>query len=744
MSNLPVLIIPGIMSSGLEVRQSGVGKHHIGERVWLNPVALGFGKLFSLGNSFHIKQSTVATKEIEPDKAKTEEEKEHELELECKSAWLQHISLCSDMCTEREGNEIRAIQGLDGVDFLTEIATINVGVSYVFGPIIRLLCGEGYVRGVSLDACPYDWRIPPSVLEERDCYFTNTMERIEKMYTDNYNSPVVLVCHSMGCKTGHYLLNFVLEKKGNVEGRQWIDQYVHTYMPLGAPHLGAPSLVGSAFTASLNPMLDPMLSLAERLVFARSLGSAGWLLPTTLPSVERNAPPTILCKREGRLTVEILTSLDEPLGDVNKLTANKFGSRKVKPFKIKIEYGDKNDTNRGKCKSGVAEEVGSGEEANNESSAQYFVVPSAKFVFPTPGTLSDSGALKPIRFTLRENGSIRAHDLEKAHGAVMGLRLLSREYYWRLLWNKTAQTAGQYKINLGMTMPIDNIDIVELVKCGDKGLTMTVPIIARVDLSLMGMVAKKKHRSINMKINVKWEPPPSNDGDDPSNPIAEMPVEALSSPTSIFSPIPEIKSTQKNDFANEYVPLSGQAILRAEGLGDTFVALTRDKYNREVDPVGPRDRSSAERPPVKRTFAIYGINLDTEVAKVCKRVSGYLEDDTPHEKQARPRFEIDDQTKLYEAASGGHKLEDGTLWEDYSTAQVDLLTGERIRRSGDGTVPYYSLQQAQLWAKELRDDPGAGDRVKIEEIEGAEHRAMLSDERFHKILVDYLTGKTVA
>jgi hypothetical protein len=33
---LPVVIIPGIMSSGLEVIKSSVNDKHIGERVWLN------------------------------------------------------------------------------------------------------------------------------------------------------------------------------------------------------------------------------------------------------------------------------------------------------------------------------------------------------------------------------------------------------------------------------------------------------------------------------------------------------------------------------------------------------------------------------------------------------------------------------------------------------------------------------------------------------------------------------------
>ena len=158
------------------------------------------------------------------------------------------------MCTKYEGNEIRTVPGLDEVGFLTDIVTIKVRTSYVFGLIIKLLC------------------------DETVGYFTKTMERIERMYVENDETPIILICHSMGCKTGHYLLNFVLEKLGAVHGREWINTHVHTYMPLGVPHLGAPSLVNAAFMGSLNPMADPMLSLEERLVSDWSIGSVAWLL----------------------------------------------------------------------------------------------------------------------------------------------------------------------------------------------------------------------------------------------------------------------------------------------------------------------------------------------------------------------------------------------------------------------------------------------------------------------------------
>jgi len=313
------------------------------------------------------------------------------------------------------------------------------------------------------------------------------------------------------------------------------------------------------------------------------------------------------------------------------------------------------------------------------------------------------------------------------------------------LWNMYAKKTGKYKIILGMSLPIDDIDVRELVQAGAKGLTINVPIVARVDMTLLGMEAKKNHRSIDMKVNIKWEPPPSNENDDLSNPIAMIP-----SRISLFAPIPDIRSTRVDDEKNDYVPLSGQAMLREEGLEDSLVALAREKYSPQLDRVGPRDRSSHERPPVKRIYAIYGINLDTAVSTICKRVPSYHEDETPEELLARPRFEVDSETCLggddIDQTSSGHKLEDGTLFEHSGTPQINLLTGERIHRSGDGSVPYYCLQQSQVWANELRTDPNAikrGDKIRIEELEGVEHRAMLSDERFHALLVDYLTGQTL-
>ena len=743
---LPLLIIPGIMSSGLEIRKSAVGDNHIGSRVWLNAIALGGGKI-------QVQNAGLFKDDSDSETSVSEEQKN----LECNSAWLQHMTLTTDLCTEREGNEIRPIPGLDGVDFLTDIAKINIGASYVFGPIIKLLTGIGYTKQLNLDACPYDWRIPPSVLERRDGYFTKTMEKIEKMYNQNKNKPVVLLCHSMGGKAGHYLLNFALEKLGDSAGREWIDKHVHTYMPLGAPHIGIPAIVATTFSGGLHPILDSMLSLPERLVFSRSLGSGVWLMPEILPCITRSALPAIFCKREGRLTVTILATNDNPLGDVRSLVSNKHGTRSVSNIKVKVTYGDKKtDETHSKVRSNEGIPV----VKEDEPDAQYFAFPCPKFIFPTPASLLDDGeiTLKPMRFSIFERGTIRAHEIEPQNKFIETMRFLDlRGNRARRLWNAFAKKSGMYKMNIGVSLPVKDIDVRELVAAGEQGLTIDVPIIARTDMTLHGMVPfpMKKHRSIDMKVNIKWDPPPSNDGDDFTNPIAMIPKDissqesrdvSSSSSSPFFAPIPEVQSTKADEENIKFSPLSGQAMFKAEGLEDSFVALARDEYSPRKDRVDPRGRSSCERPPIKRIYAIYGTNLDTCVSTICKRVPQYHEDESPEELLTRPRFEIDTETRLQSGSNSGHKLKDGIIYEHSSTTQIDLLTGERISRSGDGSVPYYCLQQPQVWANELRKNPqaiAAGDTIKIEELEGAEHRAILSDERFHTLLADYLTGKTV-
>lgn len=237
----PILIIPGFMSSGLEVKESKNYPDWVNKRVWLNVTSIGFG-LFCGNNALESNHDLLQQQQQEIEMLNHEEyKKEHNI---CKSKWLHHMSLSDDMINERSGIIVRPIQGLAGVDYLTPGALELV--SYVFGPVIVALNKAGWTIPTSssnkseksdtntdntiysLHAAPYDWRLPPNELQNRDSYFSETMVLIEKMYDANQCTPIILLCHSMGCKTGHYLLNYIHDHTNG--GIDWLNKYI--YMPI--------------------------------------------------------------------------------------------------------------------------------------------------------------------------------------------------------------------------------------------------------------------------------------------------------------------------------------------------------------------------------------------------------------------------------------------------------------------------------------------------------------------------------
>jgi len=720
---LPILIIPGIMSSGLEVVKSRNGNSFEGQRVWMNPTAIGFGAMY-MGSAeetvlnennpknlikgkngrFHSMTSFAFEGDGESDDDEEEcapikgvSANDVKEGTKCKSTWLDHLSLSNDMVNERPGNVIRPIAGLDGVDFLTDMATIKIGASYVFGPIIKLLTDKGYIREKDLDAAPYDWRVPPSILEERDGYFTKTLDRIEKMYADSDETPVVLLCHSMGCKCGHYLLNFAKKHRG----QDWLDKYIHSYFPVGGPHAGAPSTISMIFNPQLNPMLDPMLRNEERLVFGRSLGSGPWLMPRVLP-LNVSAPPCLFCKEEGLLQI----SIEEPIGDCDTLIRTKYGTRDMDSIKLFVEFDDKIISSK------AAPII---ETKNDNKDAKCFAIKET-FKFATPPKLTE-GALPSFTLTLKHLGTMRAYDLEKTNVVFSGLRLIDRDRNTRKLINAGAVCANKYGTVIGRSTK-QVIDINALSSASNYEMHVPVTIHARVDMRLTSLEPKRNSRNIQTNVKIKWIPPFSKI---PKPSCHLAPVAVLDDNLPNPGTIQPISYSQ-----SDYKPVSGNAIIQAEGL-ETTLNLIENEYER--DDLGPRTFSATDAPPVKKVTAVYGINIPTQVSTVCCRrpISRSGSGST-----VSTEFILDKSSCLAGLQRSGYVNDEGKIMETNETLQRDLLTGEDIHRSGDGSVPYYSLQQCQFWKKDGSCD------VHIEEIDGAEHRAILADERFHSFLLDYV------
>ena len=149
------------------------------------------------------------------------------------------------------------------------------------------------------------WRLAPSVTETRDGYLTKTMIRVERMYKENHNLPIILCCHSMGCKMGHYFLNFAKQQKG----QNWLDKYIHTYMPVAAPHGGVALSIRTGATGSgLNDMVDTLVgNPGDGLTMYRSWSSGNWLMPRYLPP---NVFPSVIVRREGELGLTLTSEIE--------------------------------------------------------------------------------------------------------------------------------------------------------------------------------------------------------------------------------------------------------------------------------------------------------------------------------------------------------------------------------------------------------------------------------------------------
>jgi len=127
-------------------------------------------------------------------------------------------------------------------------------------------------------------------------------------------------------------------------------------------------------------------------------------------------------------------------------------------------------------------------------------------------------------------------------------------------------------------------------------------------------------------------------------------------------------------------------------------------------------------PPIDNLWVIYGVNLPTEVSYFFKP-----------SKAKRKRLQLDSAAdkftyqKIAFINPRGLKITDGVAFEMRNTYQPNA----RTHRSGDGTVPYVSLNFPATW-RESKDAPKD---IKIVEVEGAEHREMLNNEAvFYHIL----------
>lgn len=180
--------------------------------------------------------------------------------------WIDNIRLVYNRTTRRSSNspgvQVRA-PGF-GQTHSIEFLDPNKLAGY-FHTMVQYLVNMGYTRNATVRGAPYDWRLPPDENEE---YLTKLQDLVEEMY-EEYQEPVYLLGHSMGC---HYVLYFL-----NHQPQEWKDKYIKGFISLGAPWGGAVKPL--KVLASGNNDGIPMISNIKIREEQRMTTTNPWMLP---------------------------------------------------------------------------------------------------------------------------------------------------------------------------------------------------------------------------------------------------------------------------------------------------------------------------------------------------------------------------------------------------------------------------------------------------------------------------------
>lgn len=607
--------------------------------------------------------------------------------------------------------------------------------SYVFGPVLKLLKAHGYTEGVNLDAVPYDWRVPPTVLESRDGYFTNTMRTIEGLYRESNNLPVVLLCHSMGCKTGHYLLNFVLHRLGAADGGAWIDRHIHSYVPVGGPHLGAPKSVRGQIDGD-KMGLEAFLEKDEGVLLGRSFGSVPWLFPLdaaagvgAMPApaaVPRPPPiPAVILRREAKLLITLPAQC---------LQLKEFINNRQRPAELRLAVQVGSDVVVRTDFASVADGV-------------QVTFKESTWLVASPPTNEQTISLYPyVQLLLEEPGTGSAQEAQRGictFDIFWPLRCLCCLIRWTLcfpcafLWkfgscvirgtkkgvDKTASLLGGSRV-IGESRQIDWSKGIRRTdsKAQDHGGETGSPyyeihtkISATKDKG-SGFFLLRRSKPLRLTIKAKWEPH-----------TLPMTASALVCPSD--KRLKKERKFLRRAEEMPYLSSDSRQLLMLEGL-TTATKLIDDTYGR--DPLGPLSLSAWQPPPVKNVVAIYGVNLPTEVSCAYRR-NPLVRIATTGDRALAQFFLLDKGAALTTQGGAAYVVEDGVISETRNTPQHVIGEAHARKISGDGTVPYWSLQHCRAWHSAACD-------VTVHEIDGAEHRAILNDPRFHRCLLEEVLG----
>ncbi|KAI8808048.1 Lecithin:cholesterol acyltransferase-domain-containing protein [Cladochytrium replicatum] len=236
----PIIMIPGVVSTGLEVWSTGTKRSKVGHE--------------KCGAKYFRKRMWGTLNQF----------KALLLDKEC---WLAHIKLDPETGLDPPGIRMRAAQGLDAADYLFP-------GYWVWAQIINNLAALGYDNN-NMILASYDWRLSFQKLEKRDQYFSRLKQIIETAVDGDgggVRRTAVIVSHSLGGSVFQYFLQWVQSPVGANAGSDWPDKYLHRWVNIAAPMLGVPKAHSALASGEIREttLLSPFATyFAEKLFLSK-------------------------------------------------------------------------------------------------------------------------------------------------------------------------------------------------------------------------------------------------------------------------------------------------------------------------------------------------------------------------------------------------------------------------------------------------------------------------------------------
>ncbi len=241
----PVIMIPGITTTGLESWSTEpASKRYFRKRLW---------------GSWTMMRALITDK----------------------AEWKRHIMLDQQTGLDPHGIKLRAAQGFSAIDCF-------IRGYWIWDKVIQKLASIGYAPSNAI-AAPYDWRLAPISMEQRDSYFTRLKTHIEVTKASNDGRKAVVISHSVGSQVFFFFMKWVEHIDHGTGGPTWVDDHIDSWINVSGTLLGAAKAVSMALsgemkeTTQLNKLsqlgLESLLSREERVQISRSLPGAATILP---------------------------------------------------------------------------------------------------------------------------------------------------------------------------------------------------------------------------------------------------------------------------------------------------------------------------------------------------------------------------------------------------------------------------------------------------------------------------------